>query len=835
MKIKKLIVKGFMRFKEQQEILFPENQVTLIFGENGAGKTSLLDAICVSLYGRTFRTSFDSEAGFLSLSDLINHDSTKATIHLEFENHGHNFVVKREITREDSDGDLLEDGELKAESKDVFDYVGSKAIGLDWEGFSKSTVILQGEMSALTDALPGTRKVAFVKLFGLDKYSYYEQVVRGQIEEQTMEIKEMEAANEILTTEIAKIPQVESSIKRLKKIVSDLEQRKASSGRKVQQLAQLRKNLEKDYRTYITLNERIDSINKQKSSAEKILQQKKDELKEINTLKNEFPSIKKSYNEFLSLNKSLKSMKELKTRYDKLDGKLNWLANSLKEKKSKLTELLKDIQISKAILNKLKKQVPSAKEISRIREEMSKLEGRKVRLEDSRYKLDAQLNVAINTANELKAQMGKIRRKHVCPVCSQRIRNAKEVLKHYANEIKVLERDASKKQEQINSTLAELSRVERKLAIVEASRNKLESVYSKQSELFNEIKRLDVFSSRRDKTKHEIEQLTKETEKCRKQIKSLRFNIKEYNAIEKRFTMLRQAKTVERFSSASVQLKRLPKINGEIGNAGKNLAKLEKQRRQLLSRIKKLKDIENRFAAVKEELQAAQSVYNQNVVALTKEQTNYKTLEKQLAELKNRERKLRQNEDEIERLQEDVSSFEELMQIFKNIPENILRRLIPHIEKEGTAIISELSEGMITALNIDKETLNIGATMGGEERPIQYFSGGQQTRINMALRIAISRILSKLPHTEEHVFATMQTLFIDEGDFGNLDEVGVRETMGVIQNLTREFNRIVLISHLDSVRENFRGYTVEVLKSGSSQSMINAPLQETVSVQREAV
>ncbi|MGH9878619.1 MAG: hypothetical protein ACRD5H_13360, partial [Nitrososphaerales archaeon] len=268
--------------------------------------------------------------------------------------------------------------------------------------------------------------------------------------------------------------------------------------------------------------------------------------------------------------------------------------------------------------------------------------------------------------------------------------------------------------------------------------------------------------------------------------------------------------------------------------ANKLLSSLEKQRKQLLAQIKKLKDIEHRFAVVKEELRSAQSVHNQNIVTLTKEKTNHKTLTKQYTELKNKEKKLLQSEDEIEKLQEDASLLEELVNIFKNIPENILHRLIPYIEKEGTAIINDLSEGMITALNIERDTLNIGATMAGGVRPIQYFSGGQQTRINMALRVAISRILSKLPQTDD-AFATMQTLIIDEGDFGNLDDAGIRDVMNVLQNMTKEFSRIVLINHLESVRENFRGYTVEVIKTGPSQSKISAPIEETVSVQREAV
>jgi exonuclease SbcC len=112
--------------------------------------------------------------------------------------------------------------------------------------------------------------------------------------------------------------------------------------------------------------------------------------------------------------------------------------------------------------------------------------------------------------------------------------------------------------------------------------------------------------------------------------------------------------------------------------------------------------------------------------------------------------------------------------------------------------------------------------MTGEVRPIHYFSEGQKTRINMALRVAISRILSKLPQTEEHAYAIMQTLFIDEGDFGSLDESGVRDAVSVIRNLTREFDRVVVISHVSTIREILQGHVLEVAKTGLEESIVKA-------------
>jgi len=40
---------------------------------------------------------------------------------------------------------------------------------------------------------------------------------------------------------------------------------------------------------------------------------------------------------------------------------------------------------------------------------------------------------------------------------------------------------------------------------------------------------------------------------------------------------------------------------------------------------------------------------------------------------------------------------------------------------------------------------------------------------------------------------------------------------------------------MESVRENFRGYTVELIKTGPSQSTVSVPAEEAVSVQPEVL
>jgi len=303
----------------------------------------------------------------------------------------------------------------------------------------------------------------------------------------------------------------------------------------------------------------------------------------------------------------------------------------------------------------------------------------------------------------------------------------------------------------------------------------------------------------------------------------LSFSPSRYDQLDRRIVQLRRQKVAEQFTNAKTQLTKLPEVKEEFSESQTRISELTTEKAQYTFELNKLGRIRLRYDKAKVRLQQAQDVLNKNnndLAANLKDKVHH---EDRLKELLEKEHILEDNKERIRKLGEERIVLEELKSVFKNIPENILRRLRPFIEKEGTDIINDLSNNELTALNIEEETLNVAATMNGRVRPIHYFSGGQKTRISMALRVAISRILSKLPWTEEHTFAVMQTLFVDEGDFGNLDEAGIREAIMVVRNLTKEFSRVILISHIDAIREVFHGYTIEVVKTSAIESGIRTP------------
>ena len=76
------------------------------------------------------------------------------------------------------------------------------------------------------------------------------------------------------------------------------------------------------------------------------------------------------------------------------------------------------------------------------------------------------------------------------------------------------------------------------------------------------------------------------------------------------------------------------------------------------------------------------------------------------------------------------------------------------------------------------------------------FSGGEAFRIDFALRIALSKMLARRAGT------SLQTLIIDEG-FGSQDEEGLAHIMDALYRIQDDFAKIIIVSHLPSMKDQF--------------------------------
>lgn len=129
---------------------------------------------------------------------------------------------------------------------------------------------------------------------------------------------------------------------------------------------------------------------------------------------------------------------------------------------------------------------------------------------------------------------------------------------------------------------------------------------------------------------------------------------------------------------------------------------------------------------------------------------------------------------------------------------------IPFLETEASRILDEFGTSYRVELRTQAElksgdgvrdTLDVIVVTEQGERAYETFSGGERTRLNLALRIALARLLAHRRGAESRL------LCIDEPEF--LDEQGTAALVDVLRGLQDDFDRIYLISHVPALRDSF--------------------------------
>lgn len=95
----KLTVKNFIAYKGEQTILFPSDPgVTIVFGENMRGKTSLLNAFRFALFGKVItRGSHEVTVSNIPNWEASDEGDYSALVQLDFNSEGHSYALTRTI------------------------------------------------------------------------------------------------------------------------------------------------------------------------------------------------------------------------------------------------------------------------------------------------------------------------------------------------------------------------------------------------------------------------------------------------------------------------------------------------------------------------------------------------------------------------------------------------------------------------------------------------------------------------------------------------------------------------------------------------------------------
>jgi exonuclease SbcC len=848
----KLTLCNFLCYRDPVSLDFNGLHLACLSGNNGHGKSAVLDAMTWVLWGKARSNQAD---------DLIHLGQTSMWVDLEFALGPNRYRVRRSRERKGRSGksDLQlqvwqAGAEWRAISEPTIRDTEQAIIDLlrmDYETFINSAFLMQGRADEFTVKPPNERKQILADILGLSAYDQFETRAKERVRQEKQEATRLSATLESIDAELAREDTYRRALEEAQTLLNDLDAQLRAAEQVQQTLRAERQDLLAQRRMVDELHSRLAQAERQLTEVEGQLQRDQARLAADQALVSQADEIEAGYRRLQearqadqAMNRQLSQQAAWQAQRSALEAQINQARFALEARQRALAEQSARLQDDANQVEALEFQ------LTQVKTELANLAARELRLVELRASiqelnaesagLQAQNKGLHDEMKDLENKIAMLNNAEAgCPVCGQplgdterqrvvddyRQRGAARGDLYRANKARLTgiaqqSTVAAAELAQIEVELQGRARwqrvagqTEQRLALARQARVELARV---QDESQAAARRLDAGEYAQE-TQIALRQINDQLQTLGYDAaahETARAAVEALDGYQERRNQLQLAAT--RLYDLQARLQQAETARQRLAE---NLAADVQRRAELNAALARLPQVEyelSRQGVLVERLARTTNDARQRVGAV----------HQQLETCRRQAVRRAQLTQELQQVLDRQSLFEDLQAAFgkKGLQAMIIEAAIPEIEAEANRLLNRMTDGrMAVRMETQRETKTtqelretLEITLSDElgSRDYSLFSGGEAFRANFAIRIALSKLLAR------RAGAALQTLVIDEG-FGTQDAQGRERLVQAITSIQDDFERVLVITHLDELKDLFPA-RIEVVKTANgSQIYVN--------------
>jgi exonuclease SbcC len=849
-----LRVRNFMCYRDGVPPLdFEGIHLACLTGANGHGKSALLDAMTWALWGKA-RAKRDDE--------LIHLGESEMEVEFTFNLGGTVYRVLRKRDSTKRGRTLLDLQVLSPEGGGEYQSIAESGIRatqeaiirllrMDYETFTNSAFLLQGKADAFTTRTPAERKQVLGDILGLGLYDEYEQRAKEKARARDRQVAELEGLLRDIDVELARQPEHEAALEQAETRVAELSASVKEAEALLQDLQQELQRLQHQQTSLKALESRLAQSERELKEIEVQIRDRRRRLSEYETALAERQRVEEGYAALGSAREAEGAWSERLSHVVRFQEQQRELERAVDAARRELDLAWGRLSARLGDLERLAGELPAhERELMSVRTRVADLVERQAERDAAQAELQAlaedaaglkvrneQLRTEMEALGEKRDLLGREAGAAQCPLCGQALteQHRAQLLDEVhaegtalAGTYRANTARGSEIQAESKRLKAEIQRLDRQLAGHPAQQRQeaqLEQALAQAQGAAAELESVRADAAKLEKRLHDGEYAPAQQAELARLLGELDALGYDPDAHEKaRTNVAALAKFEALHQRLQTALERideerslLEELQGRQARWQKTVANDQAERATLAGEVGRLPHVSKRVEVRAQEMEELRAESSKARLALGAAQQRLDHCRYLATE---RERRLKDRR----RVAEEKAVYDELRLAFgkKGIQAMIIEASIPEIEFEANRLLARMTDGrMHVRMETQRETLkgdtletldiNIADELG--TRPYELFSGGEAFRVNFSIRIALSKLLAR------RAGAQLQLLVIDEG-FGTQDSEGRERLVEAINSIRDDFARILVITHIEELKDAFP-VRIEVVKTvdGSQYSL----------------